>query len=477
MSNPTFLWHDYETWGADPKVDRPSQFAAIRTDVNLKPVGQPIMLYCRPSLDCLPHPEAVLITGITPQKAEQEGLNEATFFKKIQAEFAQDNTCGVGYNSLRFDDEVTRFGFYRNFIDPYAHTWQNGNSRWDILDLMRMTYALRPEGINWPKREDGSTSFKLEHLTKANQIEHSGAHDALADVEATIALAQLVKQQQPRLFDFYFGLRQKSQAASHLSLLSAKVVLHISGMFPAHQGCIAPMVPLLQHPSNKNEIICYNLRVSPKDFLTLSADQIRAKLYTPRLNLAEGEQGIALKGIHINKSPALAPVNTLNETQAQRCHIDWSEIKQNYALLMSDQRLKERLLKVYTQQREFPPKDADSDLYSGFISHTDRQRCQQLLGLNPDQVLTWKGDYFNDARLQTLLPRYQARNYAELLSETETQRWQLFCRARLLEGEFDCPFTLENFQQELMTLVQSQQGEREQKLLAQLSEWIQQRFR
>jgi exodeoxyribonuclease-1 len=476
MSNPTFLWHDYETWGADPKVDRPSQFAAIRTDVDLKPVGKPIMLYCRPSLDCLPHPEAVLITGITPQQAEQKGLNEATFFKKIQAEFAQSNTCGVGYNSLRFDDEVTRFGFYRNFIDPYAHTWQNGNSRWDILDLMRMTYALRPEGINWPTREDGSASFKLEHLTAANNIEHSGAHDALADVEATIALAKLVKQKQPRLFDFYFGLRQKAQAASHLSLPQHKVVLHMSGMFPAYQGCLAPMVPLIQHPTNKNEIICYNLRVSPSDFLKLSADQIRDKLYTPRLNLAEGEQRIALKGIHINKSPALAPVNTLTDAQAQRWKINWSQIKQNYQLLMADQNLKNKLIQVYTQQGEFPVKDADSDLYSGFISHTDRQRCQQLLGLDPEQVLTWKSDYFNDPRLQTLLPRYQARNYTEHLDEAAALRWQKFCQARLIEGEFDCHLTLEKFQQELMTLVQSQNGEREQALLAQLSEWVQQRF-
>jgi len=476
MPNPTFLWHDYETWGADPKVDRPSQFAAIRTDANLKPVGKPIMLYCRPSLDCLPHPEAVLITGITPQYAEQKGLNEAQFFKKIQAEFAQANTCGVGYNSLRFDDEVSRFGFYRNFIDPYAHTWQNGNSRWDILDLMRMTYALRPEGINWPKREDGSASFKLELLTAANGIEHSGAHDALADVEATIALAQLVKQKQPRLFDFYFGLRQKAQAADHLSLQSAKVVLHMSGMFPAYQGCLAPIIPLIEHPTNKNEIICYNLRFAPAAFLKLSADQIRDKLYTPRLNLAEGEQRIALKGVHINKSPALAPVNTLTEAQAHRWKIDWPQIRQHYDLLMADQGLKDRLRQVYTQQGDFPAKDADSDLYAGFISHSDRQRCQQLLGLSPERVLTWKGNYFDDPRLQTLLSRYQARNYAELLGETELQRWQTFCRARLIEGEFDCPFTLEQFQQELMTLVQSQNGEREQKLLAQLSEWVQQRF-
>lgn len=477
MANtPTFLWHDYETWGANPRVDRASQFAAIRTDENLNIVDEPIMLYCRPTLDCLPHPEAVLITGITPQKAEQAGLNEAEFFKKIQHEFAKPATCGVGYNSLRFDDEVTRFGFYRNFIDPYAHTWQNGNSRWDILDLMRITHALRPEGINWPTREDGLPSFKLEHLTAANNIDHAGAHDALVDVKATIAIAKLIKQKQPRLFNFYFALRNKAVAEKQLSLNHPKILLHVSGMFPADLGCIAPIIPLMRHPSNSNEIICYNLRISPKTLLTLDTDRIAEKLYTPILNLAEGDERIALKGVHINKSPALAPVNTLSASQAKKWKIDWQEIEDNYQLLMSDQTLLERLTQVYSQKTDFGDTDADSDLYNGFIDNADRQRCNQLLSLQPSQLASWTADYFKDKRLQTLLPRYKARNYPEILDTEEIRQWQAFCQARLVDGEFGCNLTLEQFQQALISLAQGDLLERDQKLLDQLSQWVQQRF-
>ena len=476
MSNLTFLWHDYETWGVNPRADRPSQFAAIRTDANLEPIGEPIMLYCYPGLDFLPHPEAVLVTGITPQKAEREGINEASFFGTIQAEFARENTCGVGYNSIRFDDEVTRFGFYRNFIDPYAHSWQNNNSRWDIIDLMRMTHALRPEGINWPLRDDGLASFKLGDLTAANGIEHSGAHDALVDVRATIALAKLVKEKQPRLFDFYFNLRQKSYAEGFLSLESPQPVLHISGMFSVEKGCIAPIVPLLRHPNNKNEIICYNLRFSPKTLLSLDADSIVEKLYTPSVSLPQGEERIALKGVHINKSPALAPPKTLNEVQAKKWGIDWQQINQNYQLLMSDSSLQAKLVSVYKRSYNTKDPDVDVALYSDFISNADRQRCRQLLELTPAQLVTWKGSYFDDPRLQSLLPRYQARNYPELLSEAGRLRWQEFCQARLIEGKFDCNLTLEQFQQTLMTLAQSRTGEREQKLLAELSQWVQQRF-
>ncbi len=476
MSKASFLWHDYETWGANPRIDRPSQFAAIRTDENLEIIDDPIMIYCRPTDDFLPHPEALLITGITPQKTEQEGLIEAEFFKKIQAEFAKPNTCGVGYNSIRFDDEVTRFGFYRNFIDPYAHTWQNNNSRWDILDLMRMTHALRPEGINWPKRDDGLPSFKLEHLTAENNIEHVGAHDALVDVTATIAMAKLIKQKQPRLFDFYLSLRHKLKAEEQLSLHNPKVLLHISGMFPAELGCIAPIIPLMRHPTNKNEIICYNLRVSPKELLSLDAESIAEKLYTPTLDLAEGEERIALKGVHLNKSPALAPVKTLTAEQAKKWQIDWHEIESHHQLLMSDQTLLEKLTKVYSQKADFGETDADSALYNGFISNADRQRCEQLLNLQPQQLANWTADYFQDKRLQTLLPRYKARNYPEILNEDETRSWQQFCQARLIDGEYGCNLTLEQFQQSLMSLAQSDLSERDQKLLNQLSLWVQQRF-
>ena len=257
MTEQTIFWHDYETWGVDPRRDRAAQFAGIRTNLDLEVVGEPVMFYCKPTHDFLPHPDAVRVTGIAPQLADREGVNEAEFFGRINEIFSIPGTTGAGYNSIRFDDEVTRFGFYRNFIDPYAREWQNGNSRWDILDLVRMTYALRPEGINWPDRVDepGVPSFRLEHLTAANDIEQTGAHDALVDVKATIDIARLIKNSQPRLYDYFFDLRIKNNVAPMLNttieLAQRKTMLHISGMFPAEQGCLSPIVPLIVHPGIK----------------------------------------------------------------------------------------------------------------------------------------------------------------------------------------------------------------------------------
>lgn len=244
----TFLFHDYETFGTHPALDRPAQFAAIRTDSEFNVIGEPEVFYCKPADDYLPQPGAVLITGITPQEARAKGENEAAFAARIHSLFTVPKTCILGYNNVRFDDEVTRNVFYRNFYDPYAWSWQHDNSRWDLLDVMRACYALRPEGINWPENDDGLPSFRLEHLTKANGIEHSNAHDAMADVYATIAMAKLVKTRQPRLFDYLFTHRNKHKLMALIDVPQMKPLVHVSGMFGAWSGNTSWVAPLAWHP-------------------------------------------------------------------------------------------------------------------------------------------------------------------------------------------------------------------------------------
>ncbi len=474
----TIFWHDYETWGVDPRRDRAAQFAGIRTNLDLEVVGEPVMFYCKPTTDFLPHPDAVRVTGIAPQLANKEGVNEAEFFGRINEIFSVPKTCGAGYNSIRFDDEVTRFGFYRNFIDPYAREWQNGNNRWDILDLVRMTYALRPEGINWPDREgeEGVPSFRLEHLTKANNIEQVGAHDALVDVKATIDIARLIKTKQPRLYDYFFNLRIKSNVAPMLNtsveLAQRKTILHVSGMFPATQGCISPIVPLMIHPVNKNEIICYDLRHDPSVMLEMSVDEIVDNLYKPRAKRDESHQHIALKGIHINKSPALSPPKTLTDELAARWGIDWQIIEANKQKLLSDDTLIRRLEEMYSRKRDQKENDADSALYGGFISNDDRKLCNQVLTSSPEKLATWTPP-FKSTRLQTLFPRYRARNWPETLNDAEQKKWKNFCHTRLIDGEFDCPLTADQFQQRLEALALEDLTEREHKALGELVNWVQ----
>lgn len=295
MHSPSFYWYDYETFGIDPRVDRIAQFAGIRTDMDFNIIDDPIDIFCKATDDILPNPEACLITGITPQKTLATGLIEAEFIASILQQFATPNTCVVGFNSIRFDDEFTRYSLYRNFFDPYAREWQNGCSRWDIIDLVRITRALRPEGIEWPVDDNGIASNRLELITKANGISHEAAHDALSDVYATIAVAKLIKEKQPKLFNFVFEHKNKQKISQLLNLYKPQAILHTSGMYPSTICNTTVVYPLAQHPNNKNGIIVFDLRYSPDDLITLSADEIIERLYTPRDQLPEGVKRIPLK--------------------------------------------------------------------------------------------------------------------------------------------------------------------------------------
>lgn len=448
-SNNTYYWHDYETWGEVPSQDRPSQFAGVRTDSDLNIIGEPLMIYCQPPQDLLPKPDACLITGITPQYAQEHGLPEVEFMEQIEAELGKPGTCGVGYNSIRFDDEVTRFALYRNFCDPYKREWKNGNSRWDIIDMARMTRALRPEGIHWPDYEDGRPCFRLEQLTKANGLEHSAAHDALSDVYATIALAKLIKNAQPKLYDFAYQLRSKRFAATLIDIDANKPVLHISSMFSSEQGNCALMLPLAYHPTNKNSVIAYNLSVSPSDLLQLSAEQLAARLFVKKDDLPEGVERIALKDIHLNKSPMLLPAKMLDDATAARLGFDKAQCEKHWRELTNltlEQKaaLLKKLAQLYGNQTFAEKTDPEQMLYGGFFADHDRDLMQRVKRSDPKTLASSTFD-FKDDRLPEILWRYRARNFPHSLTAEEKKRWKTFCYKRLTDETFGASMVKKGF--------------------------------
>ena len=431
-SAPTFFWHDYETFGRVPRRDRPAQFAGLRTDAELNIIGQPVMHYCQPAPDSLPDPESCLLTGILPQHCLQHGLPEHAFADAIEAELGRPGTIGVGYNSIRFDDEVTRHLFWRCLIDPYAREWQNGCSRWDLMDTLRCTWALRPDGIKWPLHDDGRPSFKLEHLTAANDLVHEAAHDALSDVRATIAMAQLVRTRQPRLWEFCLKLRDKNAVRAEMGV--GKPFVHLSGMYPVERGCLAVVWPLAPHPTNKNEVIVWDLSHDPSELAALDADAVRLRMYTKQDDLPEGVQRLPIKTIHLNKSPiVIGNLKTLGAA-AERWGIDLAAADrhaQRAAALTAQ--LAPLWPPVFNRARPEGEVDVDEDLYGGFVGNDDRRTLMRLRELKPDQLAT-RQPAFEDGRLEELLFRYRARNFPATLTDEERQRWQQHCAARLHQG-------------------------------------------
>jgi len=431
----TFYWHDYETWGLSPSLDRPSQFAGIRTDMDFNIIGEPDMFYCQLSDDYLPNPEPAIITGITPDVTQAEGIAEFEFAQRIHQQFSQSNTCVVGYNTIRFDEEFTRHLFYRNFYDPYEYSWKNSSSRWDIIDLVRAAYALRPDGIVWPKNEQGLVSFRLELLTEANGISHEQAHDATSDVYATIAIAKLIKEKCPKLFNYYFELRNKNKVKDLIDVDNMTPLLHVSGMFGTAKGNTGLVAPVVWHPTNSNAVAVVDLSQDISPLLELSPNEITKRLYTKRDELGD-KLAIPLKLVHINKCPFLAIEKALLAENADRLAINRQACLENLELLKANPQLAEVIEKVFDQEREFDNKaNVDAMLYDGFFSFEDKKAFTKIHQVAADKLAELKLSV-SDKRFNELFFRYRARNFPETLNQNEKQKWDEYKQSAFDEDYF-----------------------------------------
>lgn len=462
----SYYWYDLETSGTDPRTDRILQFAGQRTDLTLVEKGAPRVLYCRLPDDVLPDPEAITITGITPQQVEREGVDERAFSAGVEAELSVAETCVVGYNSLRFDDQFIRHLLYRNFYDAYAREWREGNSRWDILDLARTAGALRPEGIHWPRDENEHPVFRLAALAEANGIAHERAHDALSDVRATIGVARLIKQRQPRLFDYNLRLRDRRFVESLLLPLGARALVHVSGRFARERHCLALVATLARHPVSRNAYVVWDLSLDPEPLLTRSSDEVRELLSTPGAERNEGAPPIGLKLVRTNRCPSLAPLSVVRQADRERLGLDVERALRHLRWIQSHAELAEKLQTVYREGEPYPQRDVEGALYDGFIGDDDRDLFPKIRGASAAELAASALE-FHDPRLPELLFRYRARNFADSLNAEERARWHSFVRSRLTGHDQDA-ISLQTYFERLERLRSDSGDETHQKVLAAL---------
>lgn len=466
----TLFWYDYETWGKNPAIDRPVQFAGVRTDLNLNVIEEPVVLFCKLSQDLLPDPIACLITGITPQEAHLKGMFEYEFAAAIHAHFSKPNTCVVGFNNIRFDDECSRYLFYRNFYDPYSREWAQGNSRWDIIDLVRACYALRPDGVAWFIKDDNQVSFKLEHIAAVNKLNHNNPHNALSDVYTTIELARLIKTKQPKLFDYFWLLRNKNKVYEYLNLQHKKYVLHISGMFSVKRYCSGLIMPITQNPNNKNEIICYDLSADPTPLIELNVEEIQKIVFSANHFV------IPLKGVHVNRSPFICNHDKIlnDNVMMQRLQIDTEECEANYRKLLAYEKHNKLTKKVASIYCSIANKKTDPELmlYDAFFNDADKNIFHKINAADGLE-LKQSNFEFHDPRLPELFFRYRARNFPETLTEQEQARWKQFCYQRLTQTETGIGITASMYRNKIKYLMQQYNSEDKfQRILEQLIAYI-----
>jgi len=420
----TFFFYDLETSGLSSRYQRIMQFAGQRTDQDLNPIGDPIDVLVRLSDDILPDPQAVLITGTTPQKTIEEGISEPELCKILMQEIFTPGTITVGFNNVRFDDEFIRHTLWRNFYDPYEWAWADNRSRWDILDLVRMTRALRPDGIEWPVDEEGSPTNRLELLSKANNLTHLHAHDALSDVEATISVAKLIKQKQSKLFDFLLKLRDKKEVAKVVNLEDPKPFVYSSGRFGKAVDFTTIAIPIAPG-STPGTVLVYDLRFDPLDFSKLTQKDIKARLFAGWEDRKKDDfVAIPVKELAYNKCPAVAPIGVLNEAAWKKLHLTQSQVEINLKNLNLD--FTDKVAAAYAEKEPYPSSsDVEGKLYDGFMNNKDKVRIEVVRNANEKDLVDFHPEFI-DERMDELLLRYKARNFPKSLSEDEQKMWDKY---------------------------------------------------
>ena len=387
------------------------QFAGQRTDENLEIVGEPVNILVKMSEDALPSPGAIAVTGITPQQTLMDGLKEADFCKYVIEEVFVPDTIALGYNTVRFDDEFMRAILWRNFYDPYEWEWKDGRSRWDLLDVVRMTRALRPDGIKWPFDEDNKPTNRLELLTKLNGLEHMHAHDALSDVYATIAVAKMIRKKQPEIFNFLLKNRDKKEVQKYVNLDNKRPFVYTSGRYESKFNKTTVVFPLTT--GRHGNILVYDLRYNLGE---LDPEKIFP----------------VVKEICLNKCPAIAPLGVLEKADGwAKIDLSPETVEKNLQTLLKYPEFAEKMRSEYEMDREFPAaEEPEAAIYDGFLDEVDRIKVAAIRNASVNQLADFHPD-FQDDRLDELLLHYKGRNFPETLSENEMQKWEEYRRSRI----------------------------------------------
>lgn len=457
---PSILWYDLETFGLNSHYDRIAQFAAIRTDYDLNQIGKEIILYCKLSKDYLPDPLACLVTSITPQEVNKKGLNEETFINIIRDEFLTPNTVVTGFNSINFDDEFIRNALYRNLFDPYEREYKNGCSRWDIINLVRAAYDLRPDKIKWPpKKENGNPSFKLTDITKANDIEQVGAHDALVDVRATIEVARLIKDNEPRLYEYSFKHRKKQSMKDLLKAPFGTPVLHTHPKYTTKNGCTSIVLPITYDINNPNNVICFNLKEDITPLLEADENNI---LFT---------NGIV--NIAYNKCAFISPLSVLNQNLETKLNINKQQALSRAKTLRENPSIIIKIRNALSKSEITTPDDTDFQLYSGFFRDEDQKRFKVIKNSDAKEKLQIaKAINFDDSRANELVYRYIMRNFLDSQTKEEKEKWKDFCSHRILSPPGNIMINLDFYNRKIEEKLTSEDiSEKEKTILLELKDY------
>ena len=336
-----------------------------------------------------------------------------------------------------------------------------------MINIARLTRALRPDGINWPKNSQGEDVFRLEKLTKANKLTHLKAHDALSDVNATIELAKLIYSHQPKLFEYLLGIRQKTAVNQLIS--SGQPFVYCLSNYPANWLRTSVFVKVADYHDFNNQII-YDLRYDPKPWFDQTPEQLASAYLEKDIN-------IPIRKIKINNCPAIAPLGVVRLGEdLSRIGLSLSLIDKNLKLLrLRNQEFIDKIIKAMAMvSAELAdrairlPKTIDCQMYDGFYSAKDQDLLKQVHDSHESaEQIRLIADRFEDDRLRQLSQLYLLRNYPKELNSQERAEWDSYLQQRLI-GSVLHPGQLMEYFNKLEQLSEQKTDSKSQHLLEDL---------
>lgn len=466
----TSFYHDYETSGADTKRDRPVQFAGIRVDESLNTVDVFDSIYCKLPDDVLPHPMAFVVTQMMIDEVQELGMPEFEFAHQVLNQLGRSNTTSLGYNTIAFDDEMTRNLFHRNLINPYEREWKNGNSRWDLINVVRMAAAIFSGKIyedgsnifNVPLNDDGKKSFRLEDLSVANGIEHENAHDALSDVYATIGMAKIINDKEPEFFSLLESRKSKNLVSEDFINSKPEPILLCSSFFGGERSYVSFVIPLCVSSKNKNEVYCVKLE-SKQDIANLidfTVEDITKLIFEKSDVLKEnGLTRPALTTVRINACPVYLTTNDIKniypDTESREAfyksiNVNTEDLAEAYRLYRSNiDILVEKARGVFDSQNfeSNPDEDVDLTIYSGGFPSNEETMLKNSfnndlkIAKNDEDRLNVFNRYLekSSGKIKEQIFRVAFRSYPDVavnLGEKAVKKWHNHCYERI-NGESD----------------------------------------
>jgi len=406
-----FIFYDFETSGLSSAFDQPLQFAGIVTDENLVELER-VNIRCQIAPHILPSPYALHVTNISPEQTVEPSLPNTFDFAQTLQEFIAkwSPACWLGYNTIAFDELMMRQMFYQNLQPEIFATQMNGNNRLDVMKMVMATHAEAPDALTWPLGDNGKTSFKLDRLAPANGFAHASAHDALADVEATIFMFHKIQLGAPSLFAKLLKVREKAIILSELkSYLPMEITLRFGGNAPkTYQGCYCGT-----SKDNSNTI-------GFADFDLNDAAELSGASELEVTNLIEGSPK-KIRTLAVNKSETFRLINHPTASMLEFCET----VKQSADLrAYVSQVLSERY-----EERDDADLEVEEKIYSGFYGKLDKDLLSEF------QKASWVErvsivNSFEDVRLRQLGKRLIAFYAPELLSAEQQNALKEFIRNR-----------------------------------------------